>query len=294
MTPRDEEMRQSGTLQSPTTGSIAMLLQEAERDEQIAAARQIPKEVAVQLADAPPTYVPANKAADQTANSAADQSAPQVTKASQNEAATPAPKAAAFTASSEQSKTLDVASAIKNIVSPGTGVSASSASAKREATTAIVVEQLLPKSEALVKTNDASVTELRLVSEKGELRVGEKQQLTVRFKSDAPLGMAVLTMRFDPNVIKIKPVAAGSIFLNAKVAPTITQSIDEHGLMLVSLAPAAGSAVNGEGALLSFEVEAIGAGDSALGFDLANVHLVASDGRYVTLQIEPIKLTVKQ
>ena len=64
--------------------------------------------------------------------------------------------------------------------------------------------------------------------------------------------------------------------------------------MLVSLAPAAGSAVNGEGALLSFEVEAIGAGDSALGFDLANVHLVASDGRYVTLQIEPIKLTVKQ
>ena len=199
-----------------------------------------------------------------------------------------------MTASGEQPKTLDVASAIKNIVSPGTGVSASSASAKTDAPTALVVEQLSPKSEALVKTNDASVTELRLVSEKGELRVGEKQQLTVQFKSDAPLGLAVLTMRFDPNVIKIKSVSAGSIFLNAKVAPTITQSIDEHGLMLVSLAPAAGSAVNGEGALLNFEVEAIGAGDSALAFDLANVHLVASDGRSVTLQIEPMKLTVKQ
>jgi general secretion pathway protein D len=294
VTPRDEEMRQSGTLQSPTTGSIAMLLQEAERDEQIAAARQIPKEVAVQLADAPPTYVPTTKAADPAANSAANQSAPQVTRASQTEAATPGPKAAAFTASSEQPKTLDVASAIKNIVSPGTGVSPSSASAKTEATPAVVVEQLSPKSEVLVKSNDASVTELRLVSEKGELRIGEKQQLTVQFKSDAPLGMAVLTLRFDPNVIKIKPVSAGSVFLNAKVAPTITQSIDEHGLMLVSLAPAAGSAVNGEGALLSFEVEAIGAGDSALAFDLANVHLVASDGRYVTLQIEPVKLTVKQ
>ena len=158
---------------------------------------------------------------------------------------------------------------------------------------ALFVEQLSPKSEGLVKTNDASVTELRLVSEKGELRVGEKQQLTVQFKSDAPLGMAVLTMRFDPSVIKIKSVSAGSIFLNAKVAPSITQSIDEHGLMLVSLAPAAGSWVNGEGALLSFEVEAIGTGDSALAFDLANVHLVASDGRNVTLQIEPIKLTVK-
>jgi general secretion pathway protein D len=294
VTPRDEEMRQSGTLQSPTTGSIAMLLQEAERDEQIAAARQIPKEVAVQIPDAPPTYVPATKAAEQTANSASIQSAPQVTAASQNDSTTPAPKAAALTASTEQPKTLDVASAIKNIVSPGTGVSASSASAKPDVPTALVVEQLSPKSEAPVKTNDASVTELRLVSEKGELRVGEKQQLTVQLKSDAPLGMAVLTMRFDPNVIKIKSVSAGGIFLNAKVAPTITQSIDAHGLMLVSLAPAAGSAVNGEGGLLNFEVEAIGVGDSALAFDLANVHLVASDGRYVTLQIEPIKLTVRQ
>ena len=290
VTPRDEEMRQSGTLQSPTTGSIAMLLQEAERDEQIAAARQIPKEVAVQLPDAPPTYAPATKAAEQTAN---NQSAPQVTAAAQTDSAAPAPKTAALTTTSEQPKTLDVVSAIKNIVSPGTGVTASSVSARTDAPTALVVEQLSPKSEALVKTNDASVTELRLVSEKGELRVGEKQQLTVQFKSDAPLGLAVLTMRFDPNVIKIKSVSAGSIFANAKVAPTITQSIDAHGLILVSLAPAAGSAVNGEGALLNFEVEAIGAGDSALAFDLANVHLVASDGRYVTLQIEPIRLTVK-
>ncbi|HVS83512.1 MAG TPA: secretin N-terminal domain-containing protein [Pyrinomonadaceae bacterium] len=299
VTPRDEEMRQSGTLQSPTTGSIATLMSEAERDEQIAAARQIPKEVAVQLPDAPPTYAPATKVADQTANSAANSSAAQVTAVSQNDYAAPAPKTAAFTASGEQPKTLDVASAIKNIVAPGTGVSASSASAKTDATAALVVEQLSPKSEksgALVKSIDAtaSVTELRLVSEKGELRVGEKQQLTVQFKSDAPFGLAVLTMRFDPNVIKIKSVSAGSIFATAKAAPTIMQSIDEHGMMLVSLAPAAGSAVSGEGALLTFEVEAIGTGDSALAFDLANVHLVASDGRNVVLQLEPIKLTVKQ
>jgi general secretion pathway protein D len=293
VTPRDEENRLSGTLQSPTTGSIATLLQEAERDEQIAAARQIPKEVAVQLPDAPPAYVPATKVADQTASNTANQSAPQVIAAAQNDSATPAPKSAAFTASGEPPKTLDVASAIKNIVSPGTGVTASSASARTDAPTALVVEQLSPKSDALVKTNDAGITELRLVSERSDLRVGEKQQLTVQFKSDAPLGMAVLTMRFDPNVIKIKSVSPGSIFLNAKVAPTITQSIDEHGLMLVSLTPAAGAAVNGEGTLLSFEVEAVGAGDSALAFDLANVHLVASDGRYVTLQIEPIKLMVK-
>ena len=314
VTPRDEEMRQSGTLQSPTTGSIATLLFEAERDEQIAAARQIPKEVVVQLPDAPPAYVPASKVADQTAaNSAPAQvtavsqpnvaSVPpkeiplaaanqQVTNAAQNDSGTPAPKSVALTTPTEQPKTLDVATAIKNLVSPGTGVSASSVSAKQDAASAITVEQLAPKSDAL-NSMDAGFTELRLVSEKPELRVGEKQQVTVQVKSDAPLGLAVITMRFDPNVLKIKSIAAGNLFANAKTAPTITQSVDEHGMILVSVTPATGAAVTGEGALLSFEVEAIAAGDSALAFDLNNVHLIASDGRAVALQLEPMKLTVK-
>src|SRR5262249_13926783 len=94
VTPRDEEMRQSGTLQSPTTGSIATLLQEAEREEQIAAARQIPKEVAVQLPDAPPTYLPAPKAqvVDQTAaNSNATGSAGNTTAPAQRTPASVTP-----------------------------------------------------------------------------------------------------------------------------------------------------------------------------------------------------------
>ena len=39
--------------------------------------------------------------------------------------------------------------------------------------------------------------------------------------------------------------------------------------------------------------EALAAGDSTLAFDLSNVNVVASDGRPLLLQIEPIKLTVK-
>src|SRR3989440_10581876 len=72
VTPRDEEMRQSGTLQSPTTGSIATLMEEIQREEQIAAARRIPKEVNVQLPDAPATYAPAPKTlTDQSSNTTA-------------------------------------------------------------------------------------------------------------------------------------------------------------------------------------------------------------------------------
>src|SRR4029078_13386488 len=53
VTPRDEEMRPSGTLQSPTTGSLAEMIRQADREDQIAAARSLPKDVVLQVPDAP-------------------------------------------------------------------------------------------------------------------------------------------------------------------------------------------------------------------------------------------------
>src|ERR1700754_5044140 len=53
ITPRDEEMRPSGTLQSPTTGSLAEMIREADREDQIAAARALPRNASIQLPDAP-------------------------------------------------------------------------------------------------------------------------------------------------------------------------------------------------------------------------------------------------
>src|SRR5258708_3272549 len=71
VTPRDEEMRPSGTLTSPTTGSIAVLMQETEREEAEIAARSKSKDATVQLADTQVTYVPANTAvADQSSSNA--------------------------------------------------------------------------------------------------------------------------------------------------------------------------------------------------------------------------------
>src|ERR1041384_3019720 len=53
VTPRDEEMRPSGTLQSPTTGSLAEMIRDADREDSIAAARAIPRNSTIQLPDAP-------------------------------------------------------------------------------------------------------------------------------------------------------------------------------------------------------------------------------------------------
>jgi len=328
VTPRDEEMRPSGTLTSPTTGSIATLMQETEREEADIAARRTPKDGPLLLPSIPVTYEPAaiTVAADQSstnASKAADTGAAQVVSVSQSnnatptqiaalvlpakpdgvaggstDAAMPQPKAPALTSSGEQpaSPKLDVAGAVKSIVSPTTGVSGTAAGSKQDVTLSPVVEELAPKSE---KTDTSaselprSLVALSLSPDQSEMRVGEKRQIALAVRTGEQLGLAVLTLRFDPQVVKINSVTAGGLFANAKTAPTLTQSIDRNGMLLVSLTPAAGSPLSGEGTLLNIEFEAIAAGDSSLAFDLANLHLVASDGRNILLQVEPVKLTVK-
>jgi hypothetical protein len=139
------------------------------------------------------------------------------------------------------------------------------------------------------------IVELTLTPESQEIQTGAKQALSVGLKSDAPLGLAVIALRFDPRVIKITNVAAGSLFSGAANAPTITKSIDDKGMLLITIAPAAGATpMTGEGSLLKIDFEAVGSGDGAFAFDTGNVHLVAVDGGSMMLELGQTRVTVKQ
>jgi general secretion pathway protein D len=72
VTPFDERERPSGTLSTPTTGSLEAMVREADREDQLAAARKIPSNVVVQLPDSEPVpaYVPAPRSLMTTGDSA--------------------------------------------------------------------------------------------------------------------------------------------------------------------------------------------------------------------------------
>ncbi|HEV2903961.1 MAG TPA: secretin N-terminal domain-containing protein, partial [Pyrinomonadaceae bacterium] len=333
LTPRDEEMRPSGTLQSPTTGSLEAMLRENYREEQILAARRIPKEVNVQLPDAP-AYVPAARTETQTqaaanTGAATQTTPPQTTTVAQNnggaaktepaalttnqapanngtnsptsnDSAMPQPKAAAFAPQNPATDTnkLDVATAIKNVITPTTEVTATSATAKTDANVTAPVEDLAPKpavTDATAKSAPLpAVIELGFAAEKAELTVGEKHQLSVQLNSPAPLGVAVLMLRFDPNILKITNVTAGKILTDAKSAATISVMKNEGGVLLVSIAPAAGATISGDGAFLNLEVEGLAGGSSSLAFDLSSVHIVTADGSASVVQMSsPVTVAVK-
>lgn len=299
VTPRDEEMRPSGTLSNPTTGSILAMLRDAdkeERDEQIAAARSQPKARPSQIEPAP--------FSGSTATTATN-----VTNANSN----PAPNAADLQARStavlqpttpvETVKTQVIIDepppfvpAPKSLVSSQAATEVAAVNSGLNGSAGATLTSLAKPIEVSMPKADSRITQLKLNGVEAPLQVGEKRTIAVELNSNVPLGLAVLTMRFDPRVVKINNVTAGSMIAGASgTVPNISQSINPGGICLVSISALNGMpALKGTGVLLLLEVEAVGAGDSGLAFDKLKTNLMATDARDVLLDFAQGTIVVKQ
>ncbi|HEX8142914.1 MAG TPA: secretin N-terminal domain-containing protein [Pyrinomonadaceae bacterium] len=366
VTPRDEEQRPSGTLQTPTTGSLEALLEDANREEQqiaaTAAARRIPNNVVVQLPDAePPSYVPApralagavSSAPTASPNTSAQGNEGNATMARASGNATPVNIPAVASG-----QALPVATSLSNAVAPAASVNNNNAAAPAVQSLALpgsvdVAEKLRAmlggqpttspnftggnvqvetalraldapppppernavaatptmtpppaaasaqpsqegaKIEAAVKTAAATpVAELRLMSERQEMRVGEKQRLALVLTTNASLGTALLAMRFDARSIAVRGIAKGPLGAQG-TSPTVMHSIDPNGMLLISVSPSADAPLaQGSHVLLYLDIEALAAGESRILFDQGNMYINASDGRGVQLKVMPGRLMV--
>src|SRR5205085_11323498 len=141
----------------------------------------------------------------------------------------------------------------------------------------------------------ASTAELLMLPEQQELKVGERRRVMIFLKTDAPLGLATATLRFDPRALAVRSVSQGILAADKPGAPVLTQSVDPSGVLLVSVAPAPGAQpLTGEGLLLVIEVEALAQGDASLQFDADKVHLIATDGRTVRTRVTASKFRITQ
>jgi hypothetical protein len=111
-----------------------------------------------------------------------------------------------------------------------------------------------------------------------------------------PLSLALVALKFDPKVVKVNGVSAGSLLPSeGDAAPLVTPLIDASGACVISITSRYGKApFKGSGPLLFIDLEAVGAGDAALMFVKETLHLVASDARDVTSQLIQGTATVKQ
>ncbi len=276
VTPSDEEMRPSGTLQTPTTGTLEAMLQETRREEQLAAARLIPTNRVVELPDAEaPSFVPAPKSlVNHVAARVDETNATGAAKLAVYEKAAPSPPQEVPTPATRQRYAVNPPPADSSIPNSSVPDSAS------------------PKSNALPVATARSAAELRLVPEAQALKVGERRQLKLLLKTDAPLGLVSFSLRFDPRVVAVRSFGPGNLFARAADV-SLTQNVSPEGFALVSVAPSAGApALTGAGVLLVIEVEALSEGAEALSLAAEDVHVVAADGRRVLLKVTSGLLTV--
>lgn len=375
VTPDDELMRPSGTLQTPTSGSVQGVLEDADREDQLALARSAqntavaqnassqPQQTQTQAKEAqaqaqsidvgePPAYVPAPRAlmgngSNASAPATANDGAANISKAlPANIKPLPVnvPKADLLVPGNAfNNGTTAAATSPANLSTPAsntTRVAENNSSATTDATFGIgdapplrrlsnalpVKSSIGPQLETQDKQDEApkpvplktnavesgqskaaattsgmnfvtvSAAGLTLLPRLQEMRVGERRQLALLLKTDAPLGLAALTFKFDPRQIRIASVSMGNLVANAQgTQPVLTQSVDAGGLLLVSVAPASSAqSITGAGVLIFIDIEAVAAGESSFSFDKNNVHLVASDGRNILLDLSEVRVVVKQ
>jgi general secretion pathway protein D len=307
VTPRDEEMRPSGTLSNPTTGSIALLIREADREDQIAAAHQTPRTAAPsqQLEPSPlvgsseardtnpyPTRAPlpdaqANSVVVPQANAPIQNQNTQVATQGQQEdlpSYVPAPKS------------LINSQGATEVAAVNTGMSG--------AANAVRTSMPKPIDTSIGKSITPRIAQLKLATSEEPLKVGEKRRVAIELKSDVPLALAVLMLRFDPRVIKVQGVSAGTMFAKDTLAkeapaketlPALSHSIDPSGMCLISISALNGvEPMKGPGVMLFIDIEAVGPGDGGLIFDKEKTSLVATDASDVVLDLSPGQSVVKQ
>src|SRR6266498_3678936 len=264
VTPRDEEMRPSGTLQSPTTGSLEALIREADHDDQLAAARRLPRNANVVLPDREPEPFSPAKTEDLARNNQPNTQTVAATPTITNTVATNTSGAGPRQATPVPSlvKTQSPAEELPAFVpAPKSMVSSQSAAALAAVNTsdAGIANATLTSLPRPIETAVTSVSrrtrlaQLSLAPTNEVLKIGEKRRLAIALKTDVPLGLAVLALHFDPNVVRIQAVSPGNLFSPGNM-PSLTQSIDQSGVCLVSISSLSGaSALKGAGALIHID-----------------------------------------
>lgn len=341
VTPRDEEMHPSGTLQTPTSDTLEAMLEEVAREEQLAAARTIPTHRNIELPDAAeqastktgqktanvqtanvaetarveqpaaetPTFIPAPHAlmnsapGENTLRSATREVSYDPSSDLKQPEAQPAKSVArqdAAPAQAETSNSSSTNSAGSNSLfafqpSAAVTVTPSAPTVENARTRARVVNPAPAESPATSYTTEKSAAErsveqptsaaaFRLMAEQKPLRVGETRELKLLVKTDAPLGIVAVMLRFDTRVLAVRSVRAGNLFKPADAQLTHTST--PRGLLLVTVSSKdAPLPVSGAGVLLTLEVEALENYSETFKFEADDVNVVATDGRKVLVKV---------
>lgn len=259
ITPDDEVERPTGSLATPTSGSLEAMIIQEERDEQLALARRLPSNTAVQLPDQPST--------------------PQYVRDSKPDAAV-----AATTNVDKPATDTAAASPELNLKPIGTGLksldirqtSDTSVTADRPKQTLPVGE---PSNENTPAGTPSATAELSLPTFFKEMKRGEKTIVPVMVKSSSSFRAAVLGISFDPSMVAVRSVTFGDVFGESLANTIANPFLNQNGKMFVNLSLDKGVAPGSFGILAYVEIEALSDCKPAIKLEKDVLNFLSAEGK---------------
>lgn len=254
--PEDEIERPTGSVQTPTSGSLEAMIVQEEIEEQLAASRRLPTVAKVQLPDQKleteaPAYVKSNQPATTETNS-------NQTTVAENKTETPA--------------------ADNSIINNLRPIDVTAKTLEIKPTADTIEEKPSDLVGDSLKSNQPAA-DWQILPTLSEMKAGEKTKLAVMVKSAAAFRSAVLGLKFDSTKVAVRAVSYGDVFGASLTQTAAAPFLNQNGKMYVSLAAGKDTAQNTSGVLAYVEIEALTDGKPAIAFDSDVTMMMTADGK---------------
>lgn len=257
--PDDLIERPTGSLATPTSGSLEAMIIQEEREEQYAMNRRLPTNTAVQLPDQP--------------------NAPEYVRDSNPDAA------ATATNTTVVDKPAEAATALPDLNLKPIDTSAKTLDIRQTSDTSVAVTNAEPNKTLAVeasteqKPTSAGSAELSLPPFFKEMKRGEKAIVPVMVKSTTAFRAAVVGLKFDPAQIAVRSVTYGDVFGEVMANTTANPFLNQNGSMFVNLALDKGVAPGSFGILAYIEIEALSDGKPTILLAKDGMNFQTADGK---------------
>ena len=264
--PEDEEERPTGSLATPTNGSLEAMITQEEIEEQLAMARRLPTTAKVQLPDQKsdvPTYTKTTNTTTAKNTETADSTTGEATAENKIVQTNPG-------------------SFINNLKPIDTSVKTLQIAPTADSTSGTVAlnQTSLKESEA---KNAAPTAIWSILPTLSEMKTGEKVKLAVMIKSATAFRSAVVGMKFDAAKVAVRSVALGDVFGAGTAQTAVAPFMNQNGKMYVSLSSPKDVAENSSGILAYVEIEALADGTPEISFVADMLNMLTADGKNFTI-----------
>lgn len=257
--PEDIIERPTGSVATPTSGSLEAMLIQDEIDEQLATARRLGNTAKVEKkTETQPAFV---KADDVTTSNTETQPATPVTDTT---------VANIKPIDAQNVKTLSI----------------SQTSDESDSDSVVPKPLALPLKQLSLKAPETSVptANLQFLPVLPEMKAGEKTRVAVLVRTASAFRSAVLGFKYDPLKLAVRSVAFGDVFGAQSSGKEVVPFLNQNGKTYVNLQSSLDTAENSSGILAYIEVEALADGRHEFAFDSEIMTMLTNDGVNIGLK----------